>query len=407
MGMNEVLLTVSGKIDSDIREQIANGARPMADYIKMADTFDADLIDYDQAVEVCGSAGNLIRRFLGRNFTLALACFLLRKKYRVILTDGEQVGIPLAFLSKFFGFMDRNRPRHLMITHILSVGKKMAFFKALRIHSHIDIYFVYSSWQKTFIEENLGEAPENVVFTPFMVDDHFFSKQVAREDIRPTLKLNYPGLPIISAVGLEFRDYPTLIEAVDGLDVQVVIAAASPWSKRTDTTQRTDVPDNVLVRGFTQHELRQVYATSDFCVMPLYHVEFQAGVTALLEAMAMEKAIICTSTPGQTDVIIHDEHGYYVPPEDPETLRHAIQHLLTNPDESRRMGLLGRKRIEEEMSLNRYVERLDEVVRRFTKPAGAGRAKMNGSNGAVDGERFGRNGKVWQGAMPSGQPAND
>ena len=130
-----------------------------------------------------------------------------------------------------------------------------------------------------------------------MVDDRFFSKDADVDDIRPELEVNYPGLPIISAVGLEFRDYPTLLEAVDGLDVQVVIAAASPWSKRDDTTQHAEVPDNVLVRRFTQHELREVYAASDFVVMPLYHVEFQAGVTALLEAMAMKKRLFAPVHP--------------------------------------------------------------------------------------------------------------
>ena len=65
-------------------------------------------------------------------------------------------------------------------------------------------------------------------------------------------------------------------------------------------------------------------------------------------------------------MIVHDEHGYYVPPEDPETLRHAIQHLLRNPDEARRMGQLGRQRIETEMSLTCYVQRFDEIIRRFT-----------------------------------------
>lgn len=364
--MNEVLLTVSGRVDPDIREQIERGERPMADYIQMADTFGADLFDYDQALETSGRFGRILHKLGGDNLVMAWACFLLRKKYRVLFTDGEQIGIPLAFMLKFFGFFDRDAAKHLMIAHILSVGKKMLFFKLFRIQSHIDIYFVYSSWQKTFVEDNMGEEPENVVLTPFMVDDEFFSPDADFEDIKPKLGLKYPEKPIICGVGLEFRDYPTMMEAVDGLDVQVVIAAGSPWSKRNDTTQQADVPDNVLVKRFTQHELRAVYAASDFVVMPLYHVEFQAGVTALLEGMAMDKAIVCTSTPGQTDVIVHDEHGYYVPPEDPQTLRHAIQYLLDNPEEAVRMGRLGRQRIENEMSLNRYVERLDEIVKRFT-----------------------------------------
>ena len=364
--MNEVLLTVSGVIKDGIVDQIAKGERPMADYIQMADNFEADLIDYRKARELSGRWGKMFERLFGINFLLAYVCFQMRHKYRVIFTDGEQVGIPLAIFLKHFGGKETKRvAAHLMIVHILSVRKKQIFFDYLGIQSHIDVFFVYSTWQKTFIEERWGVEPERVVWTPFMVDGDFFSPNAIVEDIRPKLNINYPGLPLICAIGLEFRDYPTLMEAVDGLDVQVVIAAGSPWSKRDDTTDGYRVPDNVLVQRFSQFELRALYAASEFVVMPLYHVDFQAGVTAILEAMAMGKAVVCTSTPGQTDCITHDENGYYVPPEDPQTLRIAINYLANNPDESKRMGQRGRDRIENEMSLKWYVRRFEQYVRRY------------------------------------------
>src|SRR5205823_8678819 len=126
--------------------------------------------------------------------------------------------------------------------------------------------------------------------------------------------------PHICAVGLEARDYPTLIQAVSGLDLEVTIAAASPWSKRSDTTEGEAIPENVRVSRFTQFDLRQLYADCQFMVMPLYDVNFQAGVTAILEAMAMSRAVICSRTPGQTDVIVDGETGLYVPTSDPQAL---------------------------------------------------------------------------------------
>jgi glycosyltransferase involved in cell wall biosynthesis len=163
-------------------------------------------------------------------------------------------------------------------------------------------------------------------------------------------------------VGLEFRDYPTLMEAVENLDLHVVIAAASPWSKRSDSTSGQTIPTNVTVSRFTQYELRDVYNRSAFMVMPLYENDFQAGVTALLEAMAMEKAIICSETAGQKDVIINFETGLYVPPGDSVALRREIVSLLDQPGEAKRMGQNGRLRIEQEMSLELYVKRLNAYV---------------------------------------------
>lgn len=357
--MNDVLLTVSGVIDPQIEEKIARGERPLADYVAMADAFQADLIDYDTAARQANWFGRLLAKIGGRNMLLAWVCFQLRHQYRVIFTDGEQIGIPLALLLKFFAF--GQRAEHHMIVHILSVGKKMLFFDWLGIQSHIDYFFVYSTWQKNFIEERWKVPGARVVFTPFMVDDHFFSPAEAGGSGN-LLGLQDEKRPILSAVGLEFRDYPTLLEAVAGLDVLVVVAAGSPWSKRSDSTEGQAIPDNVIVHRFTQYELRDLYALSDFFVMPLYNVNFQAGVTALLEAMSMEKAVICSRTPGQTDVVVEGETGLYVAPEDPTELREAIVSLLDNPAEAERMGQNGRWRIQSEMSLNRYVERLGRFV---------------------------------------------
>ncbi|MEM7127652.1 MAG: glycosyltransferase family 4 protein [Chloroflexota bacterium] len=348
--MTNVLLTVSGVIDPDIKRQVAQQMRPKADYLEMAQCFDAELMDYTSARERAGWFGNLLERVGGPNFLLAWTCFRERSRYSVIFTDGEQIGLPLAWLLKFGG---RKGIAHLMIVHILSVGKKMMLLDVFGLKKYIDTFFVYSTWQKRFIEERWQVQSEQVVFTPFMVDSDFFSPAQVKPQQRR----------MICAVGLEFRDYPTLIEAVRDLDVEVVIAAASPWSKREDSTEYVEIPENVTVQKFSQFELRQLYADSLFVVMPLYEVNFQAGVTALLEAMAMERAIICSRTSGQTDVVVAGETGLYVPPEDPYALREAIVRLLASPELAEKMGRAGRCRIEEEMSLERYVERLNQFVR--------------------------------------------
>ena len=350
---NQILLTVSGTIPADIREQIARGARPRADYLEMARSFGADLLDYPGACTVAGAFGKLLERIGGADLVLAWACFKLRNRYQAIVTDGEQIGLPLAALLKFLGF--GRRPRHLMIVHIISVRKKMLFLDRLGVQSHIDRFLAYATWQQQFIQHRWNIPAERALFTPFMVDSAFFAPE--RVTRNPTPR------PRICAVGLERRDYPTLLRAVDGLDVDVVIAAASPWSKRSDSTQGQSIPQNVTVRKFTQFELRQLYADCQFLVMPLENVEFQAGVTAILEAMSMERAVLCSRTPGQTDIIIDGENGHYVSPDDPIALRAAIEHLIEHPEATQQLGKAGRRLVEQQMSLDRYVERLDEIVR--------------------------------------------
>jgi len=354
--MSRVLLTVSGTIDPALESRVARGERPRADYAELARGLGADLLDYAGAARDTGAMGRMISRVAGPNAMLAWACWRRRHAYAVIFTDGEQVGIPLALLLKMLGRGAR-RVRHAMLVHTLSVGKKLLFFDYARVQSHIDRFVVYASWQRQFIETRLGLPRERVTLTPFMVDADFFSLAAT-----PPAPPSADDTPTICSVGLERRDYPTLMQAVRGLSVHVVIAAASPWSKQSDTTQRAEIPDNVSVRRFTQFELRALYAKSAFLVMPLHDVNFQAGITAILEAMAMERTVICSRTAGQTDTVAQDESGVYVPPGDVEALRAAIERLLARPHDAVRMGRVGRAMVEAELSLERYVSRLAAIV---------------------------------------------
>jgi glycosyltransferase involved in cell wall biosynthesis len=347
-----VVLTVSGVIAADIREQIASGKRPRADYLELARSFNADLLDYAAARTIAGRTGAVLEKLGGPNLVLAYACWKVRKSCQAIVTDGEQVGLPLAALLKF---TPGTRPRHLMIVHVISEPKKTVFLDWLGVQSAIDRFITYSRWQRRFIEDRWKLSSNRVLWTPFMVDQEFF----APNRVTP----NPSARPQVCAVGLERRDYETLLRAVEDLDVHVVIAAASPWSKRTEGVATRTIPSNVTVRKFTQYELRQLYADSCFMVMPLENVKFQAGVTAILECLAMGKAVICSRVPGQTDVVVEDENGRYVPPGDPSTLSSEIRQLLSRPEEAVRLGANGRELVECQMNLDLYVERLTGFLR--------------------------------------------
>src|SRR5215475_9411562 len=96
--------------------------------------------------------------------------------------------------------------------------------------------------------------------------------------------------------------------------------------------------------------------------MPLENVKFQAGVTAILECLAMGKAVICSRVPGQTDVVIEGENGRYVPPGDPSTLSTEIRRLLSRPEEAISLGANGRILVERQMNLDLYVQRLTDFL---------------------------------------------
>lgn len=344
-----VAITVSGTISPDLLSSVDAGQRPRADFVVLADRLGAHLIDYAEAHQRAGPIGRVIHKLAGNNALLAWTCFRSRKLYDAIFTDGEQVGIPYAA----FCLVSRrgSRPVHSMIVHIMSVRNKVIVFKALGLKRRVDRMFVYARSQGDFAVNRLHMRPAQVQLTSYQVDTEFF----AIERVTPAPRR------MICAAGLEFRDYDTLAEAVRELDVEVVIAAASPWSKRTSSLGDT-VPPNVTVCKLTLFDLRQLYADALFVVVPLRATEFQAGVTTILEAMAMSRAVVCSKTSGQTDVIVHGETGLYVDPGDVTALRNAIRLLLDDPNEAGRLGEAGREWVVANADVSLYAGRLAAAV---------------------------------------------
>ena len=340
-----MLLTVSGSIPADLDGQVATGRRPRADYVVLARALNADLVDVESALAATGLLGRLLHRCGGVGVLLAWYCFRRRRDYAAILTDGEQVGLPLALLSRVFG---RGTARHTMIVHVLSVEKKARLIEWFRLADLIERYVVYSSSQRDFIHRRLGVPLERISLSTFMVDTRFFDPDAVDVSRRR----------MICSAGLERRDYDTLIDAVEGLDVEVVIAAASPWSRQADSTEGRALPPNVEIRQFDLFELRELYAAAEVVVMPLHGVDFQAGITTILEAMAMARPVVCTRTSGQTDTIVDGVNGRYVSPGDSDALRAALEAMLDDPDDTRRLGAAARAWVLEQADIERYAARL-------------------------------------------------
>ena len=357
-----VLLTVSGDVADDVDAATAAGERPLADYTAIAGATGAVTLDRRAVREAADSTGRLIERFGGIDVAMALHVFRRRGEFDVVITDGEQIGLPLAAMFRLV----RSRPRHVMIGHRLSAPKKAWLIRSLGLAGGIDDVLVYCTFQARSAQSLFGRSGQRVRLIDFMVDTEFFSPAPSPG------RRSREQRPVLCTAGREFRDYPTLIEAVRELDVDVVIASASPWSKRADNAQAVDLPANVTVTSFTQGELRDQMQASDIVVMPLLPVDFQAGVTTILEAMAMARPVICSSTVGQMDVVVDGETGRYVPPGDVAALRRAIEDLLADPDLAAAMGRRGRALVEQRADVRAYAAKFGEIVRWHLGPAACG-----------------------------------
>jgi len=339
------LILAAGRFGDDMRRGIAAGREPRLDVFELAKTLHADVLDF---LDVESSSNPIVRavtRALGLSAGVAQLGFMGRKHYDAVLTTGEDIGLPLALLCKGVSA----KLSHTMIAHTLFPLKKRVFFK-LGAASHIDRVLAYSTSEERLMIDKLGIAETKVERIYYHADQQFF---------RPSDKPVEPDL--ICAAGQLLRDYDCLIDAVRDLPVRVQIAAGSPWIDKTVKPQG-ELPKNVSWGKLNRFDLRGLYEKSAIAVVPILQNHYQTGIATILEMMSMGKCVIATRTHGQTDTIVDGVTGVYVPPSDPQALRAAIQRMIGDPEGAKRMGQAARKFIEENASLDLFVEKLTQAV---------------------------------------------
>jgi len=81
----------------------------------------------------------------------------------------------------------------------------------------------------------------------------------------------------------------------------------------------------------------------------------------LLEAAASGLPIIATRVGGNPEVTVHGQTGLLVPPRSPAALAGAMLEMLQDTNRARRMGIAGRRRVEEHFDLRRSVARYEDL----------------------------------------------
>jgi len=340
-------MLIPSEVKRNVAAAVREDAHPTMDYFALQEALGADLLDYSSLESGQQPALARVMRRAGRDAGLAAHGYLRRNSYDVIFSNGENVGIPLAMLLK----RHRRGPGHVLIGHRISPVKKRPFFRALG--DKMDAVLLYSSVQRGIAVQELCLPESKLHLIPFHADHRFYRPMPSGPDSTSRM---------ICSAGLEWRDYPTLIEAVRGMDVEVRLAAASPWSKHRNETSDRQLPPNVSARRYEYRELRSLYAESRFVVVPLYENNFQAGITTILEAMAMGKAVITTRTVGQIDTIEEGVNGLYVQPGDVAGWRSALNRLLDAPSDAAAIGARAREDIERSMTLDHWVDRISGII---------------------------------------------
>lgn len=279
---------------------------------------------------------------------------LLSRNVDVIFSHTEKVGLPLGLFLKW---MRIKTPHVLTIWRITSSDPVQARWKALFMHltaNYFTSIVLWSSNQRKILCERFAVDPKRVHWIRYGVDQHFWRPMDHAKGM-------------ICSVGMEMRDYPTLVKALSGTPIRCHIATGQARGELFDTVRRLyqmrDLPDGLTIGQKNYIQLRELYAKSKFVVIPLLETDSDNGLTTIVEAMAMGKPVICSRVEGQIDLIEDGVTGLLVPQGDVEALREAMMSLWLNPQRVRVMGQRARAFIESYHCLEESLDQVIEVVR--------------------------------------------
>ena len=267
----------------------------------------------------------------------------------VVFATGEDVGFPLAFALRGA----QRRPRLVVEVHNPRSRRNRLALKLLGVSRAIDLFVATTPDKVDFIKQYTGLPDRRFHAMHEVTDTEFFTPGPASRG---------KARPIVGACGLEQRDYVTLAEATKDMHVDVRICAASPNASSKRSNFPEVPPANMIAQHYEWLDLVQLYRDSDVVAVPLRRNSFQAGQTALIEAMACERPVVITEAAGMVDDFARESLVRTVPEEDAHALRNAIEYLLTHPDEAVTQGERGRQRIVENFDTDRYVEHLAAVL---------------------------------------------
>ena len=348
---------------------------PEAEITAQLRALDADVLDWGSVRS--SWPASLVARLAGMKTALILLTFLRMGSYRAVHVDND-VGLAVALLSRA-----RRSPTILFVTAHRPRGRAQSFLLMLGAHRAVTAFFVFGD--RVARDLRARGVPQTAVHVRTVpVDTRFWSAAAAGQ---PPMVPRY-----ICSAGLEFRDYPTLVRASEGLAVDVRIAAASPYSRRRNTLHDVDLPPHVISVECDTAGLRSLYSGSELVVVTVDDVEFPAGLTTICEAMAMGKCVVASRSIAQADAVadrravlradptrdthgrltaalleqpgvdLHGPTGMYVAVGDADDLRRVLRYLVDHPDVRVALGLRGREVAERLFDVDVAARRMADIM---------------------------------------------
>lgn len=229
---------------------------------------------------------------------------------------------------------------------------------------------------KQSLVQRRGIPAEKIAYIPYGVDLKKFARRNGSVDKRSILNIPsdrivvgtvaraepYKGVAYLQKAALQMVEQHPKLDFVfvgDGslrkeLEAEV---GARGWS------------DRIHFLGF-RNDVNEIMNTFDIFILP----SLSEGLpNVILEAMASSKPVIATAVGGIPEAVVEGETGLLIPPSNTTAIMDAIRSLLSDHKAALRMGEAGRRRVEENFSLQKEVSSFEHLYKQLLNEKKNGR----------------------------------
>ena len=208
-----------------------------------------------------------------------------------------------------------------------------------------------NSDRKKLLKLKITTKHKSIVIPGSGVDlDYFYPQEKIFE--KDLIKLLFPSRLIKEKGIMELIRACLLLEQAN-IPIKLYIAGKLDEGNRSSLNKEEIAVlkklKNVFLLGHIE-DMRNLYRKIDIVVLP----SWREGLSkALLEAAAMEKAIITTNVPGCKEIVKHMETGLLVNVNNPGQIKESIIMIYNNPELIKKFGKAARLRVKKKFEVKK------------------------------------------------------
>lgn len=250
------------------------------------------------------------------------------------------------------------------------INKKYQWLRKL-VSPFVNFFIALSEESKNYLINKINVKPENIALLCNGVDtDRFTLVSCYRENYPETFQLN--DTFVIGTVGrltpvknqlILLHALAELIKQKSDCPLRLIIVGDGPeYHVLEQQTRQLGIADYVWITGARQ-DVPQLMAGFDVFVLP----SLAEGISnTILEAMATGKPVVATQVGGNTELVVDQQTGLLVKPNNYQQLVAALQCYIDDRQLCLRHGQAARQRVMDRYSLPAMVKRYLDIYQQLT-----------------------------------------